>query len=345
MTRLRPLTQAALITSLIAGAASTATANLNFTQTVDNWFNNKYTWNAQTETVALGRSLDPNGTVRSVWARVVQKNGSKAGTAVFCTTMTKTGSVGLLDTWAVNVPAGTICDEDFWDATILCVELVQCGRAQQLGHNSIPSSFGRVGMVELPPIDLDPDPSIAYASLDPFEFDTQAVIDAGFDLAVYAYLDPFTGVPIILNHLDPITFSTFTFDPMDPFGTGLPYQQDNFLIMGIDLDPQWDLLPKISTGLNDFQWQLFPDGTGLLQTDQGNFQILQAQPIIEGWEPVCPADYNEDGVVDFFDISEFVTLFGAQDPAADFNGDGIVDFFDISLFLQAYSEECSPGRK
>jgi len=50
-----------------------------------------------------------------------------------------------------------------------------------------------------------------------------------------------------------------------------------------------------------------------------------------------PADINGDGNLDFFDVSEFLALFGAQDPQADFTGDGTWDFFDVSAFLAAFS--------
>ena len=54
----------------------------------------------------------------------------------------------------------------------------------------------------------------------------------------------------------------------------------------------------------------------------------------------CPADINGDGVLDFFDISAFLTAFSALDPASDFNGDGQWDFFDISAFLSEFSAGC-----
>ena len=54
----------------------------------------------------------------------------------------------------------------------------------------------------------------------------------------------------------------------------------------------------------------------------------------------CPGDVNCDGVLNFFDISEFLTLFAAQDPQADFNNDGVWSFFDISAFLAAFSAGC-----
>ena len=51
-------------------------------------------------------------------------------------------------------------------------------------------------------------------------------------------------------------------------------------------------------------------------------------------DDACPADLNQDGALDFFDISEFLT------NQIDFNGDEVFDFFDISAFLGAYSEGC-----
>jgi len=54
----------------------------------------------------------------------------------------------------------------------------------------------------------------------------------------------------------------------------------------------------------------------------------------------CPADINGDGVLDFFDISAFLSAFSAMDPISDFTDDGQWDFFDISAFLSAFSSGC-----
>ncbi len=54
----------------------------------------------------------------------------------------------------------------------------------------------------------------------------------------------------------------------------------------------------------------------------------------------CPIDYNDDGVLNFFDVSAFLNLFSAQDLAADVTGDGTLNFFDISFFLTIYSIGC-----
>jgi len=54
----------------------------------------------------------------------------------------------------------------------------------------------------------------------------------------------------------------------------------------------------------------------------------------------CPADYNNDGQIDFIDIVAFLNLFNSQDPGADLNADHAWDFLDISVFIQAISAGC-----
>jgi IPT/TIG domain len=54
----------------------------------------------------------------------------------------------------------------------------------------------------------------------------------------------------------------------------------------------------------------------------------------------CLADFTGDGVLDFFDVQEFLSAFSAHDPAADLTGEGVFDFFDVSAFLQAFSDGC-----
>ncbi|MFG0246706.1 MAG: GC-type dockerin domain-anchored protein [Phycisphaerales bacterium JB052] len=54
----------------------------------------------------------------------------------------------------------------------------------------------------------------------------------------------------------------------------------------------------------------------------------------------CPGDLNDDGVLNFFDVSAFLVAYQAQGPVADWNGDGDWDFFDVSGFLQDYLVGC-----
>jgi hypothetical protein len=56
--------------------------------------------------------------------------------------------------------------------------------------------------------------------------------------------------------------------------------------------------------------------------------------------PPCPADFNGDNTVDFFDYLDFVGAFDLQDPSADFNNDGAIDFFDYLDFVAALDAGC-----
>ncbi|MDF1808543.1 MAG: GC-type dockerin domain-anchored protein [Phycisphaerales bacterium] len=69
-----------------------------------------------------------------------------------------------------------------------------------------------------------------------------------------------------------------------------------------------------------------------------NYGAMVAHDII--CVPDCPADMNGDGILNFFDVSFFLSAFSAQDPIADINGDGILNFFDVSEFLSAFSAGC-----
>lgn len=58
-------------------------------------------------------------------------------------------------------------------------------------------------------------------------------------------------------------------------------------------------------------------------------------------DQVCVADIAEPfGVIDFFDVSEFITRFSLESAAADMNHDGILNYFDVSIFIQAMNEGC-----
>jgi hypothetical protein len=62
--------------------------------------------------------------------------------------------------------------------------------------------------------------------------------------------------------------------------------------------------------------------------------------IITGANP-CPADFNGDTLVNFFDISNFIAAYNVQDPAADVAAPfGAWNFFDISAFIATYNAGC-----
>lgn len=59
-----------------------------------------------------------------------------------------------------------------------------------------------------------------------------------------------------------------------------------------------------------------------------------------GSPPGCLADFNNDGQLDFFDVSEFLLGFISMEPVSDLNGDGLFNFFDVSVFLVAHKNGC-----
>jgi hypothetical protein len=58
----------------------------------------------------------------------------------------------------------------------------------------------------------------------------------------------------------------------------------------------------------------------------------------------CPADFNGDNFLDFFDYLDYVTCFETgscpSGRSADFNGDDFVDFFDYNDFVTAFETGC-----
>lgn len=56
--------------------------------------------------------------------------------------------------------------------------------------------------------------------------------------------------------------------------------------------------------------------------------------------PSCVPDFTDDGQLNFLDVSAFLGLFAAQDPAADINVDGQYNFLDVSLFLSLFGAGC-----
>ncbi len=68
--------------------------------------------------------------------------------------------------------------------------------------------------------------------------------------------------------------------------------------------------------------------------------------------PPCPADLagnpdgTPDGLLNFFDVSAYLVLYGSGDLAADLAGnpdgtpDGLLNFFDVSAFLVLYGMGC-----
>lgn len=81
----------------------------------------------------------------------------------------------------------------------------------------------------------------------------------------------------------------------------------------------------------------------VIANDSGVIYSLNSNRGIRSFDFVlstCPADLTGDCLLDFFDVSSFLTSFSIQDPVADRTGDGVWDFFDISAYLTELSVGC-----
>ena len=68
--------------------------------------------------------------------------------------------------------------------------------------------------------------------------------------------------------------------------------------------------------------------------------VATSTPTLTPTPQDCPADYNNDGVVNQADYDEFSAVFALGDPAADFDGNGFVNGDDFDAFLDAYAAGC-----
>lgn len=120
----------------------------------------------------------------------------------------------------------------------------------------------------------------------------------------------------------------------------------------IDIDPD---VTNAGTGAEDRLTLFAPDGSYAGGFNFGGFQcpidgdistyIPAAILAFEMWGPgddinTCQVDLNNDGVLNFFDVSLFIMSFGDFNPMCDLNNDGVCDFFDISLFIQLFTQGC-----
>ncbi|MFG0245568.1 MAG: hypothetical protein ACF8MF_05890 [Phycisphaerales bacterium JB052] len=87
---------------------------------------------------------------------------------------------------------------------------------------------------------------------------------------------------------------------------------------------------------NGFYWFGGFACEGEQYTPPAMFQFVLYGPAVGG---CSPADLNNDGQLNFFDVSQFILDISA---GGDYNGDGATDYFDVSLFYQDYSSGDCP---
>lgn len=121
--------------------------------------------------------------------------------------------------------------------------------------------------------------------------------------------------------------------------TGVHFVDEGYFMLGSLIDPSqgvWNVQPGGANGINNARQIIASARAGA----SGPIGAVRLTPMMSG----CPADFDADGSVDFFDYDAFVTCFegGACPPgkSADFDADGAVDFFDADAFIEAFEAGC-----
>ncbi len=119
----------------------------------------------------------------------------------------------------------------------------------------------------------------------------------------------------------------------------------------IDPDSGMPIADPNNPGMN-FQSYIFQNrlanaylaARSLDQTDGVDFPSIADRDVLAGivGPVMCnAADFAAPlGVLNFFDVSAFLSAYNAMDMSADVNNDGVLNFFDVSSFLTAYSAGC-----
>ncbi|MBU6414061.1 MAG: hypothetical protein KGS45_11370 [Planctomycetes bacterium] len=95
----------------------------------------------------------------------------------------------------------------------------------------------------------------------------------------------------------------------------------------------WTAMPDVTTGMPGVQTPV----TGITEWNGSIVAVGNGHVSVWG---ICRADFNCDGVADFFDYLDFVSAFAAGETAADFNNDTVVDFFDYLDFVEIFAVGC-----
>ena len=135
--------------------------------------------------------------------------------------------------------------------------------------------------------------------------------------------------------------------------TGASPNADSMLVqISNDIGNSWTTLEVVTENANAwverrFRIADFVEPTDMIRvrfiaSDLGDGSIVEAGVDDLRIESVgCtvnPADLNNDGELNFFDVSIFLNAYNSGDLVADLNGDGILSFFDVSSFLGYFNQ-------
>tara|TARA_E500000318_G_scaffold2060_2_gene2866 strand:+ start:2462 stop:4486 length:2025 start_codon:yes stop_codon:yes gene_type:complete len=155
---------------------------------------------------------------------------------------------------------------------------------------------------------------------------TQPIELAQFDADVVIDATTYTGLVY-----DLLTDQDLLYVAMSSFGFAVYDNTDPFnpvLLNHFHAQPEID---------NNIRFREFARNNDRLHISAGKAGILTLD---RNQCATCPIDLNNDGVLNFFDVTIFIESFINEIPAADLNNDDLFNFFDVSSFLVAYKAGC-----
>ncbi len=177
--------------------------------------------------------------------------------------------------------------------------------------------------------------AITYTQPGTEDFDGDGIPD-GDPNSRYITYSELNGPRIDIQPTPPTTFT------IQPISAGLEDVFDIYETSGDYFGTYWyGGFTCDRNGNNIFEGDLNNSGTNDYRPFATYFMAMYAGDVAP---PICRQDINDDGLLNFFDISTFIALFNAQDPRADFfpvaAGDGLFNFFDLSTFIAEFNAGC-----
>jgi hypothetical protein len=167
--------------------------------------------------------------------------------------------------------------------------------------------------------------------------------------SVIAIADRSGGIKLMADDASISTMTTNGITFGDVQGVAFDTRSDDLLVIDADSDAAYRVKPNgdvsvmfSGLGIAVTNWggiNIDDDGTTqriiISSVDNDRVYVFSITP------PCSAADLaGPFAELNFFDVSAFLSLYSAQDPAVDYNNDGVFNFFDVSAFLSLYSAGC-----
>ena len=161
----------------------------------------------------------------------------------------------------------------------------------------------------------------------------------------------------ISNPSDPIELAQFDADVMTQSGTSIAFAydimiEDNLLYLaassgGFTIYDNTNIfepvvISHIPSGMTQggpiIRFREFIKDNDTLYIAAGDAGLRTYS--FDGCSLPCAIDFNNDGALDFFDVTEFIQRFTAEDFSVDYNNDEQLNFFDVTAFIVAFQAGC-----